>query len=223
MVALQIIAQTVEDARAAETGGASNLEVTVDLAVGGLTPPLTLVREIRDAVKIDLHGMVRPHARDFVYSPPEIEAILAQVCQFKALGVQGIVFGALTAESLLDTQLIWRIAEAASPLEITLHRAIDESCAPEAGLATLKGVVSRVLTSGGAPSAWEGRETIRRWVQTYAETFQFICGAGVNHANLEALIQATGAPEYHVGSGAQTEGRVDRQKVRQLVEILARF
>ena len=223
MTALQIIAQSVEDAREAQAGGASNLEVIIDLAVGGLTPPLTLVRAIQDAVNIDLHVMVRPHARDFVYSPPEIETILAQVKQFKALGVQGIVFGALTPDGLLEIPLIRQVTGTASPLAVTLHRAIDECHEPESGFESLKGMVSRVLTSGGASSSWEGRETIRRWVETYGDSFRFICGAGVNITNLQALVEATRAPEFHMGSGAQIEGRVDRYKVRQLVEILARF
>lgn len=51
-------------------------------------------------VKGDTHrgkAMVRPRAGDFVYSRGELNVMLQDISVFKAYGVQGVVFGALTA------------------------------------------------------------------------------------------------------------------------------
>ena len=47
---LEVIACSVEDAIEARRGGADRLEVISHFEVGGLTPPLELVREICQAV-----------------------------------------------------------------------------------------------------------------------------------------------------------------------------
>jgi copper homeostasis protein len=69
---LEIIVKDAADAVAAQQGGADHLEVVRDLHLGGLTPELEALKAIRAAVSISLNVMVRPHARDFVYSPDEV-------------------------------------------------------------------------------------------------------------------------------------------------------
>ena len=62
---LEVIACSVEDAIQAEEGGADRLEIVSDLDVGGLTPPLELVREIRSEVNLPLRVMLREEAGIF--------------------------------------------------------------------------------------------------------------------------------------------------------------
>ena len=56
---LEVIACSVADAIEAQKGGASRLEVVRDLDRGGLTPPIELVRAIKEAVDLPLRVMVR--------------------------------------------------------------------------------------------------------------------------------------------------------------------
>lgn len=216
MTALEVIAQTLQDARAAAQGGADSLEVCVDLAAEGLTPPLDLVRRIRDAVPIPLHVMLRPHNNGHVYSPAEVALMLEQVAQFKALGIQTIVFGAHTPAGALDLALIRQIAAAAAPLSLTVHRALDWSRDPEGALPGLIGVAARVLTSGPARSAPEGQAGLRRWVAQYGDRLQFVAGGGIRLENIRAIADFTGVHACHVGTAAQTGGAVDVEKVRAL-------
>ena len=55
---LEIIAETVEDAREAEQGGAGRIELVRDLDRGGLTPP-PLIEAVLKAVRIPVRVMVR--------------------------------------------------------------------------------------------------------------------------------------------------------------------
>ena len=81
---------------AAQDGGADSIEISRDLSVGGLTPDFDLVRRARDAVQIAIHVMIRPHARDFLYTEREIDLILDSARKLAQIGINGVVFGALT-------------------------------------------------------------------------------------------------------------------------------
>lgn len=216
MTYLEVISQSLPDAIAAAEGGAHSVEVCVDLAAEGLTPPLDLVRAIRDAVPIAMNVMLRPHNRGHVYGPADVAEMLEQVAQFRALGIQTIVFGAHTPEGALDLALIRQIAGAAAPVPLTVHRALDWSTDPEGALPGLIGVAARVLTSGPARSAPEGVEGLRRWVARYGDRLRFAAGGGIRLENIRAIAERTGVHECHVGTAAQIGGAVDAGKVRAL-------
>jgi copper homeostasis protein len=203
-------------------GGAQSIEISRDLAVGGLTPPLELVQAVRDAVAIPIHVIVRPHARDFTYAFTEVEDMLHYVERLIPVGVNGVVFGAIAVDGRLDIDLIQRVRRTAGSLVFTLHRALDTSLQPERSLEALIGCVPRVLTSGPAASAWAGRHGLRAWVQSYGQHFRFVCSGGIRLDQLAELAAYTGAPEFHIGSAARTAGAVDVEKVMQLRDCLAK-
>jgi copper homeostasis protein len=217
---LEIIAMTVEDARRARTGGASSLELVRDMALGGLTPSLDIVTAIRDAVPLPLRVILRPHAGQFTYSEAEIGIVLSEIERLKAIGVEGVVFGALFPEGTVDLATSERIARAAAPLEFTFHRAIDVSRDSSSALPKIAAFSQRLLTSGLADNVWDGRETIHNWVQAYGSQMTVAAGGGLRVANLAEVIRLTDAPEYHFGSAARTDGVVDISKVEDIVSIL---
>jgi copper homeostasis protein len=216
MTKLEIAAVTLEDATAAQDGGADSIEISHDLNVGGLTPPFDLVRRVRDAVDIGVYVMVRPHARDFVYTEREIDVILDDAARLSQTGISGVVFGAVTPENRLDLVLIGRVAQAAVPLPVTVHRALDLSAEPEQSLAGLTGLVPRVLTAGPAPTAWEGRHPLAQWVRQFGGQLEFVVSGGLTLEQMPEMLALVGAHTYHFGSAARTGGMVDVTKVRSL-------
>jgi copper homeostasis protein len=220
MPKLEIAITTLEDAVFAQAGGADSVEISYDLSVGGLTPSLELVRQICDAVKIDVHVIVRPHARDFVYTPDEISVILEQTRSIAQIGITGLVFGALTADKSVDILTTQKVVLAAKQLPITFHRALDESHDAEAGVRALIGIVPRILTSGPAPTAWEGRDSLRQWVQKYGQHFRFVAAGSLKAEHLAEFASYVRAPEYHFGSAAKTDDVVNVEKVKRLRRIL---
>lgn len=220
MTKLEVIATSLPDAVAAAQGGADSVEVCIDLPADGLTPPLDMVKAMRDAVQIDMNVMLRPHNNGFVYSEQEIDLMLTQIEHFKPLGIQTLVFGAHNPDGTLNSALIRRIAEAASPVPLTLHRALDRCGNPDAALRDLVGVVQRVLTSGPAPSASEGQDGLRRWVSQFGEVYRFAVGGGIRMDNAREIVTFTSVHECHVGTAARTNDAVNPDKVRELRAIL---
>ncbi len=225
---LEVIALDADDAREAFAGGADSLEIVRELALGGLTPSFETLRAIREAVPLPLNVIIRPHARDFVYSPLEAAEILRDAQEAVRLGADGIVFGALTLDASADLTLFDQVAALCRSINpkviMTFHRAIEAARDPESTLEALCGRADRVLCSGlpsGAPDD-APRTLLRDWVRAYGTRIHFACGGGVTLANIVAGVKLTSAPEYHVGGAARTDGKVDRAKVAALVQALAK-
>lgn len=220
MVELEIAVITLEDARRAVEGGADSLELLRDLANGGLTPPADLVRAVLDEVEVPVNVIVRPHARSFQYDAAEVDEILRDAQAFAALGAASIVFGAVDVDGRVDTALVKRVAEAIAPTPVTLHRALDTSVEPEAALNALIGIVPRVLTSGPAPDAWQGREVTRQWVESYGQHFRFVLSGAIRLEQLVELAAITRAHCVHIGGASRSGDAVDVEKVKRLWDAL---
>jgi copper homeostasis protein len=57
--------------------------------------------------------------------------------------------------------------------------------------------VQRVLTSGGASSAWVGRKRLQAMVQQAAGRITIVVGGGVRPEKISQLMATTGATEFH--------------------------
>ncbi|MEZ4669037.1 MAG: copper homeostasis protein CutC [Anaerolineae bacterium] len=217
---LEIAVTTVADAIQVVEGGAQSMEVSRELALGGLTPVFSVVVDICRAVSIPTYVIVRPHARDFIYTTEELDTVLQDIEDLKSLPIAGIVFGAQTARGDLDVPVMKMIARQAAPLPVTLHRALDMSRNPESALSALVGVIPRVLTAGPAPTAWEGQEGLRKWIQTYGDSFEFVSSGNLTLEQLPDYVPMVQADVYHFGSAARTDSMVDSQKVSTLLKTL---
>ncbi|NED90400.1 copper homeostasis protein CutC, partial [Streptomyces sp. SID11233] len=158
--ALEIAVTSAAGARAARENGADRVELCTALELGGLTPSAALVEAVA-AEGLPVQVLVRCRPGDFVHDAEEIALMAAEVRSVIASGAAGVVIGALTADGALDTDAVARLAGAARasgrPVEVTLHRAIDQSADPVATAALLPPLgLTRVLTSGGAPAAADG-------------------------------------------------------------------
>jgi copper homeostasis protein len=217
---LEIAVTSLQDALNAVAGGADSVEISHDLAAGGLTPSHDLVRAVLDALSIPVHVIVRPHARGFRYGDDDIAGMLGDAAYFASAGVASVVFGAVDADNRLDIAQIQRFAAQIAPTPLTVHRALDTSAEPDASVAQLAGIVPRILTSGAAANARDGREDTRRWVAQYGDQIEFVLSGGIRLEQLAELAAYTRAPVFHIGGAARTEGVVDVEQVRRLRNVL---
>lgn len=144
-------------------------------------------------------AMVRPRGGDFVYSEAEIQQMEKEIELFKQLGVAGVVFGLLTEENSIDLPNTQRLAQKAQPLDVTFHKAIDYTPDPLKSferLNTIEGI-SRVLTSGGKATAWEGRIVLKEMNNLSNRKIKIIAAGKVLPENREQIAEFTGVTELH--------------------------
>ena len=197
-ITLEICIDSVQGAITASQGGADRLELCGALSEGGITPSYGLVQQVLDAVNIPVMMMIRCRGGSFVYSDSEVEVMLHDIDAAKALGVHGVVFGALLDDDTIDLKTTKRLADAARPMSVTFHRAFDERGVE--AMATLKNLdalgIDRLLTSGQQAAAIDGIERIAELVPQSGNV-AVMPGAGVRPENAAEIIRATGAREIH--------------------------
>jgi len=235
---LEIAANSLASALAAQEGGASRIELCAALELGGLTPSPAQIALVRERLSIPMHVLVRPRAGDFAYADEEHATMRADIAHCAAAGCDGVVVGALTTEGDVDVTRCRELISAADRLDLTFHRAIDVCRDPTAALETIIGLgFRRVLSSGGAASAREGSANLRRLIEQAAGRIEIMPGAGIDADNIAVLMAATGAREFHASAKrtlpsrmrfapadalgmAGGETRSDAGEVRRLVEAL---
>ena len=223
-MALEVCADGIASAAAALAGGAERVELCSSLGEGGLTPSIGLIERVvalyaehEDAPRV--HVLVRCRGGNFCFSDEEVEVMCADVRAAKRAGAHGVVVGCLTPGLSIDCGATGRLLRLGHELGLrtTLHRCID-MCPDvvEALREVLRGEmqsdVDYVLTSGGAATALEGVDALRRMVEVAAAAVResesegesaaavrvtVVGAAGVSEANARAIIDATGLTQLH--------------------------
>ena len=204
---LEVCVDSTASALAAKRGGADRLELCADLIVGGTTPSLALVRQVKAETGLPVRALLRPRFGDFCYDRYELAQMEQLAAELVAAGADGIVTGALTPEGDLDTAALRPIyaaarraaREAGRPAACTLHRAFD--VCRELQLAT-------ILTSGQAASAPQGASLLHQLVQAAGNDIEILVGAGVGPANLPDLAAQTGARAFHLSGKKVLDSRM---------------
>ncbi len=195
----EVCCPTIEAVSKAVAAGADRIELCERLEVGGVTPSESLIKDaLSIAGSVPVNVLVRPREGNFVYSEEEAGDMLESIRRCKALGVNGVVIGALRPDGSVDMALMRRLVAAARPLSITFHRAFDEGRDPFEALEDIISLgIERLLTSGHRTDAWEGRFILRELVQRAAGRIVIMPGCGITPANLHELAAITGATEFH--------------------------
>jgi len=193
---LEVCVDDIAGLHAAVEGGADRIELCAALPLGGLTPSAGLMRAARK-VPVPVMAMIRPRAGDFIYSTDDIRAMQAEIAAVRDAGLQGVVIGASQPDGRLNGAVLAQLLDAASGMDVTLHRAIDLCPNPVAALGEAMELgLRRVLTSGGAGRAIDGAATLARMVKAAAGACEVMAGSGVDASCAPALL-ATGAGALH--------------------------
>ncbi len=200
---LEVTVESLDTALAAERGGADRIELCSDLIHGGITPPEAAMRKLHEEIEIPLFLIIRPRAGGFVYSERELATMKRDISAARDLGLDGVVLGILRADHSVDLERTAELVQWARPLEVTFHRAFDNSGDLFVALEdVIRTGATRILTAGGTASAAKGVENIRRLVQQAADRIVVMPGGGLDAANIASVVTATGAKELHSGLGS---------------------
>ncbi|XP_051473617.1 copper homeostasis protein cutC homolog isoform X4 [Apus apus] len=169
-----------------------SVESAVNAERGGL------LQVVKQCVRVPVFVMIRPRGGDFLYSDREVEVMKADIRLAKLHGADGLVFGALTEDGRVDTELCTALLAVCRPLPVTFHRAFDMVHDPLVALETLISLgFERVLTSGCDSSALEGLSLIKRLVEQAKGRIVVMPGGGITERNLQRILEGSTASEFH--------------------------
>jgi copper homeostasis protein len=203
---IEVCIDNLESLHLAIKGGATRIELCSSLALGGLTPSFGFMRKAAEISTIPVYAMIRPRQGDFLYDQDDIDAMLLDIEAVAEAGLQGIVFGVLTADGNIDMPLATQIVEKAQlyNLGVTFHRAIDQCANYEQAIEDVANLgCERILTSGLAQNVEQGVETLTHMVRLADGRISIMAGAGLTHENVAEIIHQTGVKEVHL-SGKTT-------------------
>jgi copper homeostasis protein len=188
----------ITEALEARRLGAGRIELCDNLQVGGTTPSYGTIRTALRLLDIPVMVMIRPRGGDFCYSDAEFEVMRQDVDLCRQLGAAGVVFGLLDPMGRVDAVRTRTLVELAGPLQITFHKAIDETADLPEALETIAGLgIQRVLTSGGEPTALDGASMLRRLIRQADGRTGIIVAGKVTADNFAEVSRLVPAREYH--------------------------
>ena len=220
---LEVIVQSVKDARAATLGGADRLEVVRAIRDGGLTPSLDLVRAIAEETSLPLRVMVRENA-GYRMAPDELETLRAAAHDLRTFGVDGIVLG-YANNGALSLDDMASVLDGTPELKVTFHRAFDSLDDPFSAIDAIATVpqIDRILTSGGDGAPAVRCERLHSLAVRARPRLAIIAGGGIDERCLALFARTRCVDEVHVGrlvrDGDDPEGPVSASRVKRLREL----
>ncbi len=200
MINLEVCANTLTSALAAQQGGAIRVELCDNLGEGGTTPSYGQIKLARKMLHIKLYVLIRPREGDFLYTDTEFEIMKTDVQNCIDIGCDGVVIGILNPDGSIDTKRCSELVKMATDkgLGVTFHRAFDMCNDMDKALEEIIAMgCERILTSGGRSTAIEGANVVAHLIKKAAGRIIIMPGSGVSESTVADLIHYTKAKEIH--------------------------
>lgn len=195
---LEICVYSFESAMNACKAGADRVELCAGLPEGGTTPSYGMIRQVCAALTIPVHVIIRPRGGDFCYSADELNVMSDDILLAKESGAAGIVTGVLDQNGNIDMPAMAKLMKASEGMSVTFHRAFDMCADPFVALEEIISLgCDRILTSGQANNAYEGRTLLHELIDRAQDRIIIMPGCGINPQNIIPILSETNATEYH--------------------------
>jgi copper homeostasis protein len=195
----EVCVERVDTAIVADNYGATRIELCSALDLGGLTPSIGIVESCVEKCSLDVFVMIRPRGGGFVYSSDELVIMMKNIEAIAKAGSNGVVFGCLTENFELNDYQNNKLLEYSKSLGlgVTFHRAFDfcKNATKSLELLINQGF-DRILTSGKAITAIEGKDNIKNWVDISKGRIQIMAGSGINGSNAK-IFEDIGVDALH--------------------------
>jgi copper homeostasis protein len=151
-----------------------------------------------------------------------------QIC--RESGASGVVIGAINSVGEIDRFFLNRVKKKAGEMQVTFHRAFDDTLDWKRSLEWLiEHGVTRVLSSGMASKAETGIPTLSKMTEFAQGRIEIMAGGGINSANVAKIISETGCDAVHFSGTSKVlldeESlfsepvlKVDVKKVKRILE-----
>ena len=209
--------ETLEECVDAKRGGAERLELCDRLDVGGTTPSASLIDAAQARVGLPIMAMVRPRGGSFVHTAAELDQMRRDLDMVLSKNVAGVVIGILDDRNRVDTRRTAEFVRLAGGTPVTFHKAFDVIDELSPALEDLIACgITRVLTSGGKPTAAEGIDALSMLVEQSRGRIEIMAGGKVRGSNVRAIVDGAGVREVHARVGP------NESQIRAIVEALGR-
>jgi copper homeostasis protein len=198
---IEVCCASVDDAVEAARGGAGRVELNSALFLGGLTPSLGTLQEVKQRVDIPVLVMIRPRGGGFCYTETEMAVMLRDTQLAIEHGADGIVFGILHKDGTIDRERCAQLMQCCANGPAVFHRAFDVVPEPFTALDQLVDLgFKRILTSGQARSVPEGLDLIKELVLRAGKRIEILPGAGIRAHNVRTIVERTGVNQVHLSA-----------------------
>jgi copper homeostasis protein len=229
MMKIELCAASIEAIRLGGELNFDRIELCQNLEQGGTTPSYGMI-QYAIACGIETHVLIRPRPGNFVYDESEMEVILRDIQNCREIGAKGVVIGALNTAGEIDRFFLNRAIKKADGLDVTFHRAFDDSHDWKRSLELLlEHKVTRILSSGMASNAEIGIPILRQMVNYASGRLQIMAGGGVNAANISKILKESGCDAIHFSGTKKVQMdeeslfsdpvlKVDPKRVKRILE-----
>ncbi len=228
---IELCAASLEAIQLAKQFEFNRIELCQNLEQGGLTPSPGLINYAL-AYGIETHVLIRPRPGGFQYNWDEVEIMLRDILVCKSMEAKGVVVGVLNEFGTIDEKAIGLMVEKAGDMDVTFHRAFDDTYNFEKSIDTLVNLgVKRVLSSGLGSNVQLGMENLKAMVEYANGRIEIMAGGGVNANNIERLVQEvrpnaihfSGTKKYLLDEDSmfsETVLKVNKEKVEGLINLI---
>lgn len=201
---IEFCAENFTDVPEALDAGANRVELCDNLAVGGTTPSLGVLKASQQYCagrNVPIRVMIRPRGGDFVYSAVELEMMQEDIKVCRDIGVEGLAFGCLTEAGELDKEAMQLLLSEAGNLKVTCHMAFDH-ITPEQQKEALDWLVDHdvdcILTHGGVDgTVLDNAAYLNDLIEHADGRIDILVGGGVNYQNLPDVKQHIASENFH--------------------------
>jgi copper homeostasis protein len=228
---IELCAASIEAIQIAKEFNFDRIELCQNLEQGGITPSPGFI-EYAIAYGIDTHVLIRPRPGGFRYNWDEVEIMFRDILECKSMGANGIVIGTLNEIGLIDEKAVGLMVEKAGDMDVTFHRAFDDTYNYEKSIDTLVNLgVKRILSSGLGSNVELGCGNLKSMKEYAKGRIEIMPGGGVNPNNIKSIIQEVQPDGIHFSGTkkhlldeesmfSETIMKVDRDKVARLLELI---
>jgi copper homeostasis protein len=216
---LEVVTLHPADVGPAQEGGADRLYVTDAIESGGLSPEPGVVSTICRESDRPVRVMLRLND-SYTTTGGELTRLVGLGEDYLAVGAEGLIFGFLDDDLLVDTSVCEALTDALPAVPWTFHRAIDATLETDRAWRQLRSLsgLDAVLSAGSSRGMAVGHEELTdRAVASPGVARLLMAGGNLAGEHVPWLVRA-GVRQFHVGRGVRPgstwKSYVDSRHVR---------
>jgi copper homeostasis protein len=211
---LEVVVLHERDAAAADEGGADRVLVVADVVAGGLSAEPALVSSVCKETDLPVRAMLRLNDT-YTTTGGELARLVGLGEEYLAVGAEGLSFGFLDSDLLVDVEVCGHLAGALDGVPWTFHRAIDASLETDHAWRQVRGLpgVDAVLSAGSARGLDAGCDELTdRAAADPGVAALLMAGGGLRGEHVPWLVRA-GVRQFQVGSSVRPGGSWGKSNV----------